>query len=71
MHLECNDEIMIMMLHSTQYAIDRSGGVLEANAPKMHALVIWLSDGYSRRMWALYHIDVLPRHIVILSSLKE
>ena len=27
MHLECNDEIMIMILHSTQYANDGSGGV--------------------------------------------
>ena len=26
-HFECNDEIMIMILHYTQYAIDRSGGV--------------------------------------------
>ena len=26
-HLECNDEIMTMILHSTQYAIERSGGV--------------------------------------------
>ena len=34
MHLECNDEIMIMMLHSTQYAIDKSGGVWRIMHPR-------------------------------------
>ena len=34
MDLECNDEIMIMILHSTQYAIDRSGGVWRLMHPR-------------------------------------
>ena len=34
-HLECNDEIMIMiLLHSTQYAIDSSGGVWRLMHPR-------------------------------------
>ena len=33
--LECNDEIMIMiLLHSTQYAIDSSGGVWRLLHPR-------------------------------------
>lgn len=34
MHLECNDELMIMILHSTQYTIDRSGGVWRLMHPR-------------------------------------